>query len=175
MMWTAQLCRQLLNGAIGAPRMGWRWCGKLTVCRGSVHGPARVGVSVWLRLAGRSAVVPAGIISCRVLREGITHVHCRGKGTHVLPSRLVWHPRSHDHELRFDWSKFWEVLRPDLLLLALAVAVRETLGTELLDQIIRARVAIVFDMFYMVNLLHLMCCTWFSVLLHSRRLWWLQY
>ena len=82
------------------------------------------GVTVWSagwRVLWRGVWVPAGL---SVLGK-VPITHCRQKRG-VVPSRVLRQQRSHDQDLKFDWSKFWEFLMPELLLLSLAVAVRSS-------------------------------------------------
>lgn len=75
-----------------------------------------------LSLIFRILAVPAGISACNCLVgvAPLTRAYCKRR---VVPSRLPPPRRSHDPELQFDWSKFWEFLAPDLVLLVLAIAV----------------------------------------------------
>lgn len=113
--WTATLRTRFIAPPSKVYSVRWVW-----------SGTGR-GVSKWVWLKG--TLVCGGVVVCRQLVGGAVRVvECRSgggrrKGDRVLPSRLIHHGRSHDQELEFDWSKFWEFILPELLLFSLAVAV----------------------------------------------------
>ncbi len=79
---------------------------------------------VWLK----GTLVCGGVVALRQLvGRAVKVVECRTEGRRsgeqVGPSRIIRHDRSHDQELEFDWSRFWEFILPELLLFSLAVAV----------------------------------------------------
>ena len=79
-------------------------------------------VTAHVHLVCRALAIPAGVAAYHHL-VGValpSRAYCKRR---TGPSRLPPPRRSHDPELRFDWSKFWEFLAPDLVLLVLAIAV----------------------------------------------------
>ena len=77
-----------------------------------------------LSLVLRVLAVPVGISAYSYLVgvAPLTRAHCKRRVV-PGPSRLPPPRRSHDPELQFDWSKFWDFLAPDVVLLVLAIAV----------------------------------------------------
>ena len=66
-----------------------------------------------------SLLIPAGLTAPHLLKPALCD---RKHSTTHYTSRLL-HTQSHDKNVQFDWTKFWEFLSPEWLWLLLAVSV----------------------------------------------------
>lgn len=116
--WASQGTRTYWRCALN--RTNIRPMAREVTCRISVRRSTTV--TAHLHLVWRALAIPAGVAAYHHL-VGValpSRAYCKRRAG---PSRLPPPPRSHDPELQFDWSKFWEFLAPDLVLLVLAIAV----------------------------------------------------
>ena len=119
--WAAQGTRTYWRCALN--RTNIRLVAREVTCRISVRRSlSSTTVTAHLHLVCRALAIPAGVAAYHHL-VGMalpSRAYCKRR---TGPSRLPPQRRSHDPELQFDWSKFWEFLAPDLVLLVLAIAV----------------------------------------------------
>lgn len=123
MWWAGQATRAYWRCALN--RTNIRPVAREVTCRISVRRSlSSTTVTAHLHFMCRALAIPAGVAAYHHL-VGValpSRAYCKRRAG---PSRLPPPRRSHDPELQFDWSKFWEFLAPDLVLLVLAIAVSE--------------------------------------------------
>ena len=109
---------RLLNPTI--TRQWSRGAGRLTRQQLGRQPPSHAHSIQWLKYPA----LIGGPLGLALLSYHSNHqgVHCRANQTPALLRRSA-RDLSHDQILQFDWWKLWELVSPDIALLALAIAV----------------------------------------------------